>query len=178
MKYKVMPVWATIDKEGDYVDIFNTKLLAEKELAREVSSDPHCRLKGVEQGWVVVDDETGVAPDGAKDWHWDQDDASHEARMFNEDPAMHMPTMRRSGGLRPEVLQVIKDTYPVGCRVKIQSMDINNKVLRDSLVGETVTVTGISDDGSMDLMADRTLWGENKDFTIPFGKATYQKVSP
>lgn len=188
MSYSVKEVWATIDKEGDYVDVFRSKLDADRALAYEVSRDPHSRLIRVERGWVVVDNETGIVPYNTKRWYWDEYDARNA--MHDLDQAATPEDIKTlkdfartrgayiGGDLRPEVLAMIRQNYPIGTLLKIQALDIDNKVLRDAIVGETVLLTGIQENGSFDVSASTPLWGENKEFSIPFGKAIYQKVRP
>ncbi|MBP1309048.1 hypothetical protein JOD82_002068 [Paenibacillus sp. 1182] len=69
-RYEIRKLWATVDENGDYVDIFDNV------------NDVKEQGMNFTQGYGVFDNETNLLPDDAQDFHYDLQSARDELRNY------------------------------------------------------------------------------------------------
>jgi hypothetical protein len=69
----IKKVWANVDEDGMYLDIFNTQ-----DEVKEFINKVYNRNCGYIQGFVLFDEESGFTPSGVKDFYYTYDEAISE----------------------------------------------------------------------------------------------------
>lgn len=77
----IKELFATADRDGNYLDISDNKSDCEKWLKEGNDKQAINIIKG----FVVFDSEKNIVPDNASDFHYDYDEAFDELEFFTND---------------------------------------------------------------------------------------------
>lgn len=78
-RYEIIPLWATADEEGNYLDVSNNL----KDVNEWLSDKENVEATQVIRGYGVVDKIRKLMPDEAIDFHYTKEEAEKKLNFLN-----------------------------------------------------------------------------------------------